>query len=120
MRAELTRRSSFITVQWVDSGISVWFFPRSAIPSDISAGAPLPDGWGTPMASWPATDCEPSKFFNSHSAIFDTTLWCVSPELSCARAGLTDRPTDGLFESVGTGTKPSARNEDFKSVTRLC
>ena len=82
-------------MQWVDSGISVWFFPRSAIPSDISAGAPLPDGWGKPMASWPATDCEPSKFFNSHSAIFDTTLWCVLPELSCVRAGLTDRLTGG-------------------------
>ena len=62
-------------VQWVDSGISVWFFPRSSIPSDISAGAPNSDNWGTPMAFWPATDCDPSKFFNSHSAIFDTTLW---------------------------------------------
>ncbi|TBU46576.1 concanavalin A-like lectin/glucanase domain-containing protein [Dichomitus squalens] len=61
-------------MQWVDSGISVWFFPRNNIPSDISAGSPTGNSWGTPMAFWPATDCEPSKFFNAHSAIFDTTL----------------------------------------------
>ncbi|KAI0825215.1 concanavalin A-like lectin/glucanase domain-containing protein [Trametes gibbosa] len=61
-------------VQWVESGISVWFFARDAIPSDLSAGAPLPDGWGTPMAHWPATGCDPFKFFNEHVAIFDTTL----------------------------------------------
>ncbi|KAI0358949.1 hypothetical protein OH77DRAFT_1587250 [Trametes cingulata] len=61
-------------MQWVDSGISVWFFPRNSIPSDITSGAPLPDGWGTPMAHWPATGCDPTKFFSDHSAIFDTTL----------------------------------------------
>ncbi|PIL30890.1 hypothetical protein GSI_07059 [Ganoderma sinense ZZ0214-1] len=61
-------------MQWVDKGISVWFFQRNNIPSDISANAPLPDNWGTPMAFWPATDCAPFKFFDSHSAIFDTTL----------------------------------------------
>lgn len=64
-------------VEWVDKGISVWFFPRNNIPSDISANAPLSDNWGTPMAFWPATDCAPFKFFDSHSAIFDTTLWYV-------------------------------------------
>ncbi|CCM01312.1 uncharacterized protein FIBRA_03361 [Fibroporia radiculosa] len=61
-------------MQWEDSGISVYFFPRSSIPSDITAGAPQPSGWGAPMADWPATDCSPSKFFYDHSAIFDTTL----------------------------------------------
>ncbi|OJT13229.1 hypothetical protein TRAPUB_10248 [Trametes pubescens] len=61
-------------MQWVDSGISVWFFPRSSIPSDLSSGAPVPDGWGTPMAHWPSSGCDPSTFFSKHSAIFDTTL----------------------------------------------
>ncbi|OSD05800.1 glycoside hydrolase family 16 protein [Trametes coccinea BRFM310] len=61
-------------MQWVDSGISVWFFPRNSIPSDITSGAPQPSGWGTPMANWPATNCNPSQFFSDHSAIFDTTL----------------------------------------------
>ena len=53
------------------------------------AGAPLPDGWGKPMAFWPATDCDPGKFFKSHSSIFDTTLWCVcSRALSASDASL--------------------------------
>ena len=64
-------------VQWDDSGITVYFFPRNKIPSDITANAPLPDNWGTPLAFWPAASCSPFTFFNDHSAIFDTTLWCV-------------------------------------------
>ncbi|KAI0286661.1 concanavalin A-like lectin/glucanase domain-containing protein [Russula aff. rugulosa BPL654] len=40
---------------WDNTGVSVWFFPRQNIPSDITAQAPVPPGWG-------------------HSAIFDTTL----------------------------------------------
>ena len=62
-------------VQWDNSGIAVYFFPRGSIPSDISAGSPNPSGWGTPMARWPATSCNPSQFFKQHSVIFDTTLW---------------------------------------------
>ncbi len=61
-------------MQWVNNGISIWFFPRNDIPSDISSDGPLPDQWGTPMAFWPGTDCDTSTFFNSHSLIFDTTF----------------------------------------------
>ncbi|EMD41533.1 glycoside hydrolase family 16 protein [Gelatoporia subvermispora B] len=69
-----TNGGGVYAMQWIDSGISVFFFPRSSIPSDITAGAPQPGNWGQPMASWPATDCNPSTFFSDHSAIFDTTL----------------------------------------------
>ncbi|KAL6300291.1 concanavalin A-like lectin/glucanase domain-containing protein [Sparassis latifolia] len=62
------------TMQWNNDGISVWFFPRSSIPSDITAGAPQPTQWGQSLAFWPATDCNPQTFFYDHSAIFDTTL----------------------------------------------
>ncbi|KIP03265.1 glycoside hydrolase family 16 protein [Phlebiopsis gigantea 11061_1 CR5-6] len=61
-------------MQWDDSGIAIYFFPRNQIPSDIAANAPLPDNWGTPLAFWPAAGCNPFNFFNDHSAIFDTTL----------------------------------------------
>jgi hypothetical protein len=72
-----------ISVQWDSSGISVFFFPRSAIPADIKAEAPQPSTWGLAMARWPAIDCDPFKFFYDHVAIFDTTLWYVLFVLFC-------------------------------------
>jgi hypothetical protein len=62
-------------VQWDTSGIAVYFFPRGSIPADITAGAPVPSNWGLAMARWPATSCDPFKFFYNNIAIFDTTLW---------------------------------------------
>ncbi|KAH9891115.1 concanavalin A-like lectin/glucanase domain-containing protein [Cubamyces lactineus] len=59
---------------WDEDGIKTWFFPRSSIPSDLAAGAPQPDSWGSPMASFPASSCDPFKYFYQHTAIFDTTL----------------------------------------------
>ncbi|TFK57679.1 hypothetical protein OE88DRAFT_1619908 [Heliocybe sulcata] len=63
-------------MHWTTEQISVYFFPRSSIPSDIAAGNPDPtsSAWGTPMALWPATDCNMTQFFYQHVAIFDTTL----------------------------------------------
>ncbi|KAF7986223.1 hypothetical protein HWV62_38669 [Athelia sp. TMB] len=61
-------------MQWQDSGISIYFFPRGSVPADITAGSPDPTGWGTPMANYPSTSCSTSTFFYDHSAIFDTTL----------------------------------------------
>jgi len=59
---------------WDSTAISVWFFPRSSIPSDITSSAPQPNSWGTPFARWPGTTCDTMSFFGNHSAIFDTTL----------------------------------------------
>lgn len=70
-----------ILVVWDADGIAVYFFPANAIPSDITAGAPLPDSWGAAQARWPATSCAPFQFFVNHSAIFDTTLWYVPTDL---------------------------------------
>ena len=64
-------------VKWDTTGVAVYFFSRGSVPADISAGAPEPDTWGHALARWPASSCAPFKFFNDHTAIFDTTLWCV-------------------------------------------
>lgn len=65
------------TVYWVNNvGIKVWYFQRGSIPNDITAGAPQPQNWTTPMAFWPNSNlCNISNMFTNHSAIFDTTLW---------------------------------------------
>lgn len=61
-------------MKWDTSGISVFFFPREAIPSDITSGAPQPTKWGTPVGNWPAQSCDPFTFMKDHIMIFDTTL----------------------------------------------
>jgi len=61
-------------MKWDTTGIAVYFFPRGSIPADITAGTPFPDNWGEPQARWPASACDPFKYFNNHNAIFDTTL----------------------------------------------
>jgi len=61
-------------MQWDNDGVSVWFFSRNNIPVDITGSQPQPSSWGKPQANWPASGCNPFQFFNSHSAIFDTTL----------------------------------------------
>ncbi|CAK5263768.1 unnamed protein product [Mycena citricolor] len=61
-------------MKWDSEGISVWFFPRSIIPWDISSDNPVPDSWGLPVAHWPASTCNPEQYFSAHSAIFDISL----------------------------------------------
>jgi hypothetical protein len=38
--------------EWTSAAISVYFFPRGAIPTDISSGNPDPSGWGQPQATF--------------------------------------------------------------------
>ena len=62
-------------MKWDDSGISVFFFPRSSIPSDITNGTPNPDGWGAPVALFPNNDsCDTAQHFHDHSIVIDTTI----------------------------------------------
>ncbi|GBE78520.1 Probable glycosidase [Sparassis crispa] len=88
-------------MQWLTSGISVHFFPRSAIPADITAGVLQPSTWGMPMASFPASSCNPSTSFYDHSAIFDTTLcgaWAGTGWYD------TSAPGQSVSCAVSTGT----------------
>ena len=64
-------------VLWDTSGIRVFFFTRSAIPADIYADAPLPETWGIPAASFPASQCNPYAFMAGHVVILNTNFWYV-------------------------------------------
>ncbi|KIW92298.1 uncharacterized protein Z519_07282 [Cladophialophora bantiana CBS 173.52] len=59
--------------EWTSSAINIWFFPRSAIPSDIAAGTPDPSNWGQPVASF-AGGCNIDDFFSNNQIVFDTTF----------------------------------------------
>ncbi|KAF7310530.1 GH16 domain-containing protein [Mycena chlorophos] len=75
---------------WISSGISVFFWERQSIPSDITAGAPQPKTWGLPAAHWPASDCNPWKYFYTHVVIVNTALcgdWAGSAWTSTGAAG---------------------------------
>ncbi|KAJ7170472.1 glycoside hydrolase family 16 protein [Mycena crocata] len=57
-----------------DSGIKIWRFPRTAIPSDITDHKPNPDNWGKPTAFFSSSACDISSHFKNHVLTFDTTL----------------------------------------------
>jgi len=65
----------FIT-EFAESGISVWFFNRSSIPTSISSNSSsfsISD-LGTPVANWPTAGCDIDTYFQPQNLIFDITL----------------------------------------------
>jgi len=80
---------------WDTSGLSTFWFPRSSIPSDIANDVPLPNTWGTPVARFPASACNPYQYFVNQSIIFDTTL--------CG----TWAGTEGVWNSASAGQSVS-------------
>ncbi|PGH04610.1 endo-1,3(4)-beta-glucanase [Blastomyces parvus] len=77
------------------SAVTVWFFPRSAIPADIRAGTPNPGSWPTPMARFQGA-CDIAAHIKQQKIVFDTTfcgdwagsVWSTS---SCAGKAPTCR-----------------------------
>ncbi|KAN0099863.1 glycoside hydrolase family 16 protein [Hyaloscypha variabilis] len=73
---------------WESTGIKIWFFERGSIPSDITADAPNPSGWGTPLVSFNGgSTCNIDSFFANNNIVFDIDfcgdwagqLWDSSP-----------------------------------------
>ncbi|CAE7133023.1 unnamed protein product [Rhizoctonia solani] len=87
---------------WQSTGVSVYFFPRDAIPSDITSGAPQPSTWGTPSGNWPNTSCDPATYLKNHQIIFTSTIcgeWAGSSG-SWTAAGVGGQ-TDSCSASTG-------------------
>ena len=61
--------------EWNSDHIAVWFFPRSAIPGDITSGSPDPSGWGAPTAQFEGgSGCDLDDHFMNNQLVFDTTF----------------------------------------------
>ncbi|RDL38303.1 Glycoside hydrolase family 16 protein [Venustampulla echinocandica] len=61
-------------MDWTSSHISVYFFPRSDIPADITSGKPNPSSWGTPTTTFGGSGCDIDSHFKDHNIVFDTTF----------------------------------------------
>ncbi|KAF4585708.1 Concanavalin A-like lectin/glucanase [Ophiocordyceps camponoti-floridani] len=71
--------------EWTSDHIAVWYFPRSAIPKDVSGGQPNPSSWGMPMARF--AGCDFDSHFSNHQLVFDTTFcgeWAGNPSVWAA------------------------------------
>jgi len=63
-----------MAMSWTNAGISSWFFPKNAVPQDITAGTPSPANWGQPTASLGGSKCDLSARFNQHAFVINTAL----------------------------------------------
>jgi hypothetical protein len=60
-------------MEWTDSAISIYFFPRGSIPSDALGSSPNPSSWGQPMAKF-SGGCNMGTAFTNQQIVFDTTF----------------------------------------------
>ena len=104
-------------MEWTSSAISVFFFPRSSIPSDVTSGSPSPSSWGKPLAQFQG-GCDVATAFTSQQIVFDTTFcgnWAgeVWSGSSCASSTNTDT-CDAYVQN-----NPSAFADAYWSINAL-
>ncbi|CAA9964538.1 Glycoside hydrolase family 16 protein [Pyrenophora teres f. maculata] len=81
--------------QWTDKAISMYFFPRNAIPKDVLGESPDPSGWGKPAAKFQG-GCDIKSMFKQQQIVFDTTFcgqWAGEKSVwgnsTCSKKALT-------------------------------
>ena len=63
--------------EWTSSSISIWFFPRGSVPSDVSSGNPDPTGWGEAIAIF-SGDCDIDSHFKNQQIVSRLTKISLS------------------------------------------
>lgn len=69
-------------LEWTDEAIKIWHFPRTAIPSDITAKQPDPSSWGEPEALFGGSSCDVDDFFNDMSIVLNMVQYMNKPSFS--------------------------------------
>ncbi|GAA5858209.1 hypothetical protein JCM1840_001088 [Sporobolomyces johnsonii] len=65
-------------LQFAETGISIWHWQRSNIPSDVKNGAPRPRTWGTPVAAWDGSTCDTRTFFQDLMLTFASRCFDIT------------------------------------------
>lgn len=60
-------------MDWTYDSISIYFFPRGSIPTDILYNRPKPSTWGRPLAQFQG-GCDIREKFINQNLVFDTTF----------------------------------------------
>lgn len=58
-------------MQWTDDAIKVWSWVPSSIPSDVTAGSPVPSGWGEPTMMVQQDNCDLASSFANQQLVFN-------------------------------------------------
>ena len=60
------------------TSLKIWFFPKSKIPADITAGTPNPSTWSKPFVDFETSKssnkCSVGKYFKKNTIIINTDL----------------------------------------------
>ncbi|CEQ39518.1 SPOSA6832_01060, partial [Sporobolomyces salmonicolor] len=97
-------------LQFAETGISIWRWPRSSIPSDVKNGAPRPKTWGTPVAAWDgSTTCGDWAGIDSVFQASDLSGACYPKYANCAAANMDPAAFAQAYFEVNyiKGTPPS-------------
>ncbi|OJD17897.1 hypothetical protein AJ78_02069 [Emergomyces pasteurianus Ep9510] len=67
------KRGGVYATEINQDAVTIWFFPRDAIPQDIQAGAPNPASWWKPTAQFYG-GCNIAAHIRQQNIVFDTTF----------------------------------------------
>ena len=109
-------RGGVYATEFTPSAISIWFFPRSAIPADITSGSPNPSGWGNPHASF-GSPCNIGQIVKQQQIVFDTTF-CGDWAGSVWSTDATCSAKAGTCQDF-VQNNPSAFKESYWSINSL-
>lgn len=86
------RGGGVYAMEWLSSGIKVWYFGRDEIPADITSGNPNPSSWSAPVLQV-GSNCDIDAHFRNMRIVIDTTFcgdWAgntaVWQQTSCYRS----------------------------------
>lgn len=103
----------FVTRFDHETGVTIWFFPRDSIPSDLLGNSkpnPATSEWGVPQAKWSPSSCDYNTFIKNQTIVIDTTLmgdW--------AGSNFNNNVKEGKCQGTQAETVANPRNYDDAS-----